>query len=56
LQRKLAPGEMVIFDNRRVLHGRSAYGGGGRRWLQGCYAERDGLHATLSRLRGAANG
>jgi gamma-butyrobetaine dioxygenase len=55
LQRKLAPGEMVMFDNRRVLHGRSAYGGaGGRRWLQGCYAERDGLYATLARLRGAA--
>jgi gamma-butyrobetaine dioxygenase len=53
LQRKLVPGDMVMFDNRRVLHGRSAYGGaGGRRWLQGCYAERDGLYATLSRLRG----
>jgi gamma-butyrobetaine dioxygenase len=55
LQRKLAPGDVVMFDNRRVLHGRSAYrGAGGQRWLQGCYAERDGLHATLSRLRGAA--
>jgi gamma-butyrobetaine dioxygenase len=55
LERKLAPGEMVMFDNRRLLHGRSAYGGaGGRRWLQGCYAERDGLYATLARLRGAA--
>ena len=52
LRRKLAPGDMVMFDNRRVLHGRSAYGG--RRWLQGCYAERDGLYATLSRLRGPA--
>ncbi len=50
LERKLAPGDMVVFDNRRVLHGRSAYNGG-RRWLQGCYAERDGLLATLSRLR-----
>jgi gamma-butyrobetaine dioxygenase len=55
LQRKLAPGDIVMFDNRRVLHGRSAYrGGGGRRWLQGCYAERDGLYATLSRLRSPA--
>ena len=51
LERKLAPGEMVIFDNRRVLHGRSAYDGQGRRrWLQGCYAERDGLLASFSRL------
>jgi [2-(trimethylamino)ethyl]phosphonate dioxygenase len=51
LARKLAPGDMVIFDNRRVLHGRSPYRGGAvRRWLQGCYADIDGLKATLSRL------
>jgi gamma-butyrobetaine dioxygenase len=51
LARKLAPGDLVIFDNRRVLHGRSPYSGGAvRRWLQGCYADIDGLKATLSRL------
>jgi gamma-butyrobetaine dioxygenase len=50
LERKLRPGDMVVFDNRRVLHGRSAYRGGGARWLQGCYAEIDGIRATLSRL------
>ena len=55
LERKLAPGDVVIFDNRRVLHGRSPYLGGGARWLQGCYAEIDGLRATLSRL-GPADG
>ena len=55
LARQLGVGELVMFDNRRVLHGRSPYGGaGGRRWLQGCYAERDGLLATLSRLRAAS--
>jgi gamma-butyrobetaine dioxygenase len=58
LERRLAPGDAVIFDNRRVLHGRSPYrptgaGGNGRRWLQGCYADVDGLRATLSRLAGA---
>lgn len=52
LERRLDPGEMVIFDNRRLLHGRSAYAGA--RWLQGCYAERDGLMATLARLSGRA--
>jgi gamma-butyrobetaine dioxygenase len=50
LERKLRPGEVVIFDNRRLLHGRAPYGGAGRRWLQGCYADIDGLRATLSRL------
>lgn len=36
------PGDLVIFDNRRLLHGRDAFeGGSGRRWLQGCYLERD---------------
>lgn len=53
LARKLAPGDIVMFDNRRILHGRTAYAAGaGRRWLQGCYAERDGLLATLNRLNG----
>jgi gamma-butyrobetaine dioxygenase len=50
LERSLAPGEAVIFDNRRIVHGRAAYRGGGRRWLQGCYADVDGARATLSRL------
>jgi gamma-butyrobetaine dioxygenase len=48
--RKLAPGEIVLFDNRRVLHGRAPYQALAGRWLQGCYAERDGLLATLARL------
>ncbi|WP_028671198.1 TauD/TfdA family dioxygenase [Saccharospirillum impatiens] len=36
------PGDLVIFDNRRLLHARDAFeGSAGRRWLQGCYLERD---------------
>ncbi len=45
------PGDLVLFDNRRTLHGREAYeaaAGSGERWLQGCYGEREEL---LSRLR-----
>ena len=43
------PGDLVAMDNRRLLHGREAYDpAAGRRWLQGCYGERDEL---LSRLR-----
>lgn len=53
LERKLAPGDVAVFDNRRILHGRSSYVAGGARWLQGCYAEIDGLKATLSRLEAA---
>jgi gamma-butyrobetaine dioxygenase len=47
---KLAPGEAFVVDNRRVLHGRTAFTGEGGRWLQGCYADRDGLLSTLRAL------
>jgi gamma-butyrobetaine dioxygenase len=52
--RRLAPGEMVIFDNRRIVHGRRALASDSPRWLQGCYADVDGLTATLARLDRAA--
>ncbi|ESQ73808.1 TauD/TfdA family dioxygenase [Asticcacaulis sp. AC402] len=49
LRFNLAQGDMVIMDNSRVLHGRDAFPGEtGERWLQGAYADRDGL---MSRLR-----
>ncbi len=48
--RRLAPGEIVIFDNRRLVHGRRALTSGSPRWLRGCYADVDGLEATLARL------
>lgn len=47
---KLAPGELFIVDNTRVLHARKAFSGAGRRWLQGCYADKDGLLSTLSAI------
>jgi gamma-butyrobetaine dioxygenase len=53
---RLAPGDCVIFDNTRILHGRTAFadGGGiasaGRRHLQGCYADLDGLASTVAVL------
>lgn len=46
----LRPGDLFIVDNRRVLHGRTAFTGAGARWLQGCYADRDGLHSTRALL------
>ncbi len=47
---KLAPGESFIVDNTRVMHARKGYSGMGSRWLQGCYADKDGLLSTLAAL------
>ena len=44
---KLAAGEAFIVDNTRILHARTAFHGSGKRWLQGCYADKDGLLSTL---------
>ncbi len=55
---RLDPGEAFIVDNTRVLHARKAYSGTGKRWLQGCYADKDGLwsarNAAARRYRMAA--
>lgn len=47
---RLAPGELFIVDNTRVLHARKAFSGSGMRWLQGCYADKDGLLSTLAAI------
>ena len=47
---RLNPGDCFIVDNTRVLHARKAYSGTGTRWLQGCYADKDGLLSTLAAL------
>jgi len=47
---RLAPGELFIVDNTRVLHAREAFSASGSRWLQGCYADRDGLLSTLAAI------
>ncbi len=47
---RLEPGECFIVDNTRVLHARKGYSGTGTRWLQGCYADKDGLLSTLAAL------
>lgn len=47
---KLKPGELFIVDNARVLHARKSFSGTGNRWLQGCYADKDGLLSTLSAI------
>lgn len=47
---KLAAGDLFIVDNQRVLHGRRGFGG--RRHLQGAYADKDGLLSKLRVLEG----
>ena len=49
LRLRLQPGDVMCFDNYRVLHGRSEFDpNSGPRHLQGCYVDRDDV---LSRLR-----
>ena len=48
---RLDPGEAFLVDNTRVLHARKAYSGTGKRWLQGCYADKDGLRSIRDALR-----
>eukprot|EP01087_Luapelamoeba_hula_P018931 TRINITY_DN6186_c0_g1_i1.p1 TRINITY_DN6186_c0_g1~~TRINITY_DN6186_c0_g1_i1.p1 ORF type:complete len:449 (-),score=61.59 TRINITY_DN6186_c0_g1_i1:39-1385(-) len=47
LLNKAKPGDVVVFNNRRILHARTAFSGG-RRHLQGAYVDRDDF---LSRYR-----
>jgi gamma-butyrobetaine dioxygenase len=42
----LQPGELVAFDNRRVLHGRSGFDLTERRHLQGCYIDMDAIRSV----------
>jgi gamma-butyrobetaine dioxygenase len=58
LRFRLQAGEMMMFDNNRVLHGRTSFDPAeGHRQLQGCYVDRDGprsLHLVLQRKLGTA--
>lgn len=47
----LEQGDLILMDNHRVLHGRTAFVGDGRRHLQGCYADRDALESSIRVLR-----
>lgn len=47
----LAPGEIVGFDNRRVLHGRAGFAASGARHLQGCYIDIDAINSTAALIQ-----
>ena len=56
---RLEPGGCFVVNNMRILHARKGYSGTGTRWLQGCYADMDGLNSTYAAMlraeqRGAA--
>ena len=51
---RLAPGDLIVMENGRALHGRTAFDpNAGARHLQGCYVDKDGIE---SRLRVLARG
>ena len=43
----LSPGECVIFNNRRLVHGRTEFQTGANRWLKGAYLDMDDFDAKL---------
>ena len=40
------PGDLVGFDNRRILHGRDSFESGGKRHLRGMYIDQDEVRST----------
>lgn len=54
LQLRLEPGDMAVFDNSRVLHGRTAFDpASGQRRLRGFYIDRGEMDSRLRVLRNA---
>lgn len=52
LRLKLADGDLVVFDNQRVLHGRTAFTSARHpRHLKGCYLTRDSVFSETGLLR-----
>ena len=52
IQFKLEPGDLMIMDNYRTLHGRTAYNMNvGERHLQGCYIDHDSAESKMNYLK-----
>ncbi|HMH94066.1 MAG TPA: TauD/TfdA family dioxygenase [Streptosporangiaceae bacterium] len=47
---RLRPGDCLILDNTRILHGRTGVTGTGQRHLQKCWTDLDGLASSLAVL------
>ena len=48
---RLQPGEVLVFNNRRMLHGRDGFAGEGVRHLRGCYVNIDEFANRFNLLR-----
>ena len=49
---KLNPGDLLMMDNHRLLHGRTSYDTNqGNRFLQGCYIDYDSTEGKLKHLK-----
>ncbi|KAI0965247.1 Clavaminate synthase-like protein [Xylaria arbuscula] len=49
---KMHPGDSVIFDNRRIFHGRREFNtSSGERWLKGTYVESDSYESLMNALQ-----
>jgi TfdA family taurine catabolism dioxygenase TauD/uncharacterized protein DUF971 len=52
LQTQLSAGTLVVFDNQRILHGRTAFASAKHpRHLRGCYLSRDSIYSETAVLR-----
>lgn len=52
LRVRYEPGDLFAFDNRRALHGRAGYdAAGGKRFIEGMYADRDDLYSRIRTLK-----
>ena len=47
----MASGDVVAFDNRRVLHSRTSFSSASDRHLEGCYIDIDAVHSIARRHR-----
>lgn len=47
LRTAFRPGDLVAFDNRRILHGRTPIDSNGTRVLHGCYIDHDEVNSRL---------
>jgi len=47
---KLSEGDLMLFDNTRIMHARTAFSKKGKRHLQGAYTDLDGLYSLLNIL------
>jgi gamma-butyrobetaine dioxygenase len=57
LKFSLRDGDLVLFDNQRILHGRTAFSTSRHaRHLRGCYLSRDSVYSSAALLRRSSGG